>query len=264
MTSHAESSVSVSSALKDLSRSAVALNSAATQLAKTIEVLDAALKKLNLGISSWVEVAFDSSLDERFWRSERLGYAKIAGKWGLALRVVSGDELAPPEASETVNEWSFAEASRELRIKAIEHLPRLIAKLNEDAQAVTKKLHSGIDEAEKLAAAISSISETSYGFIDLVELKRHVVAVLRKSRGHSSAADQLEEANWFTDDEGVLKIQTGLSAGMLRLLLNDQAQQIVNDALLEKGSYRTVHYLASVGKAGNQGGEMNPIQLLHL
>jgi hypothetical protein len=142
-------------ALEALSASAQALNSATQRLAKTIENLDAALKKLNLGISSWVRVSYGSSEDGRFWSKEELGYDKVNGRWGLALRVLSGHEALPDDDKCTA--WLYCDAARELRIRALRYLPTLMAQLNKDAESVTARIADEIQEAEVLTEAINAI-----------------------------------------------------------------------------------------------------------
>ena len=87
------------------------------ELGKSIGVLDAALKKLNLGISTWSRL---DRWEDAFgnYSSRYLGYAKVNNRWGIALRTVAGNNNQPEEA--TVEEWLFNDAPRALRIEAVE------------------------------------------------------------------------------------------------------------------------------------------------
>ena len=134
--------------LKTLSTHAADLNAATKRLAKTVIDIELGLKKLNLGVSSWVPVS--SKEDEA---DESLGYAKVKGKWGLVIREFEidggGDVIGH-------NDFSFAEATRDARVRAIAFLPALLDKLSEDAAAVTAKLTKNIEAAETLAKLINA------------------------------------------------------------------------------------------------------------
>jgi hypothetical protein len=144
----------ISSSYQELSTSAVELNAATSRLTKTIEIVDEALKKLNLGISSWVEIGGASFEDEGLWETEYLGYSKVNSKWGLAFRVTSGNYRYPDQ--DTSRESLLGDAPREARIKSLSHLPALLQQLIKDAKAAAAKINERLDEAEKLARALSN------------------------------------------------------------------------------------------------------------
>src|ERR1022692_429135 len=83
----------VQASYKQLSLAATNLNTASDGLGKAISVWDAALQKLNLGITAWVEVSGNDhcSPDGAHWWSRDIGYAKTNDKWGIALRTAEGD-----------------------------------------------------------------------------------------------------------------------------------------------------------------------------
>lgn len=91
---------------------------------------------------------------------EELGYAKINGKWGIALRVRSGDGQHP-EYEESVETWLFNEAARPLRLKAIKKIPELLNKLNEEAAKVTKELQAKLADAQTVAGAVQEAARGS-------------------------------------------------------------------------------------------------------
>lgn len=146
----------VEAGFQKLSKTAGSLNSASDRLNVAVDHLNAALKKLNLGISSWF--VFSTWEDGPLSEVQEIGYGKINGKWGIGLRKTFEDQNSPEE---DVDEWHFAEAPREMRIRAIGHLHSLIAKLDEDAEATAKKLILKTIEAEQFAKAINTLADNA-------------------------------------------------------------------------------------------------------
>src|SRR5882724_6007815 len=102
------------------------LNIISDSLGKYISEIDEALKNLNLGISVWVEVRRWDGEHPRYYY-ETIGYAKVAGKWGIALQSAIGSHDDPEEGS--AEQWLFNDAPRKLRLAAIDKLPELLKKL---------------------------------------------------------------------------------------------------------------------------------------
>ena len=75
----------------ELSAVAADVNVASDLFGRSVEMLDAALKKLNLGISTWVPVTSSHDVNHDFW-VHKIGYAKIGGKWGVAIQTIEGNE----------------------------------------------------------------------------------------------------------------------------------------------------------------------------
>lgn len=145
----------VSSSYHQLSLAASHLNLVSDELGKSISILDAALKKLNLGISSWSRL--DRWEDAGGNYSTRyLGYAKVNNRWGIALRTVAGNNTQPEEA--TVEEWLFNEAPRALRIEAVEKLPDLFENLIKEADSAIRKVKAQSLSARQLATALSGVA----------------------------------------------------------------------------------------------------------
>ena len=138
-----------------LSNTAQILNVASDRLSKAIEDLDAALSMLNLGITSWVE--FSSYGEGPFSEAEEIGYAKINGTWGIGLRKTFDDEN--DQSRSELTEWRFKDAPREMRLRAINNLGKLIERLNEDAGKAATTLENRIEEAEEYANAISLVAD---------------------------------------------------------------------------------------------------------
>lgn len=137
---------------KDLSIAAVDLNAASDELGKCITALDAALKTLNLGISTWVRVKEHEDQNDNFWVL-KLGYSRIAGTWGIAVRIVSGNERWPEESQ--AEEWLFNNAPRAYRIEAIDKIPELLQELIKEATSISQKIREKTAQARQLASAIN-------------------------------------------------------------------------------------------------------------
>jgi len=148
----------VASFYSDLKTVAADLNSASDELGKYIAEIDAGLKTLNLGITVWVEIRkghgdFEQG-DASFW-SEKIGYAKCGGRWGICLSRTDGDVDINAESTEV---WLFNEAPRALRIEGVNHLVTLLQKLNEEGVATAEKIREKIADAQEVAAVISKAS----------------------------------------------------------------------------------------------------------
>ena len=139
--------------LPSLAATAANLNNASKKLTEIIERLDGALQRLNLGVTAWVQVnGANSSPDlSAFW-SEDLGYSRIGRKWGLALRRIEGDHAL--NEWELLDEWPFNEAPRDLRIGAITRIPKLLKKLDQEAQMVAEEISESIDVTVPIVTAI--------------------------------------------------------------------------------------------------------------
>lgn len=148
-------SESVSSSFRELSAAAGALNVVSDELGKAVSEIDDSLKKLNLGVTAWVQMQKWGGAHERdlSYTIEELGYAKINSKWGIAVRVRSGDD-EHPEYDESVEAWLFNDATRALRLRAIKKIPELLNKLSEEATKVTKELQVKLADAQAVAAAV--------------------------------------------------------------------------------------------------------------
>ncbi len=126
----------------ELSAAAAYLNRASDELRETIEALDAGIAALKIGLVMWVVVEQYANPDvEGHYEAEQIGYAKVNGRWCIALRRVVADDFGPWEVREI---WAFNDAPRDLRLRAVEKLPNLIEELAkkavETAEAVNKKL----------------------------------------------------------------------------------------------------------------------------
>jgi len=147
------------SLFKDLADSAARLNSGSDELAKAIRPIDAALKKLNLGVSAWH--LYRGSKDpnpngDYYFR--RIGYAKVDGKWGLALSTSAGNVHADVDS---YDEWLFNDAPRLMRLEALDSIPDLLEQLVKEANKVAEDLQRKAEHARELADKISALSATT-------------------------------------------------------------------------------------------------------
>jgi len=139
-------SANINASFQDLAAAAGDLNQASDELMKFMSELDTALKALNLGIECWVEIGRYSKPDVS-WADE-LGFAKVSGKWGLALRSVElGDKSDDDPAY-----WLFNEASRDMRIEAVDFIPDLLKALREAAALKTDQVRTKLDSVRRVTA----------------------------------------------------------------------------------------------------------------
>lgn len=145
----------VQNSIQQLPAAAASLNAATDQLGKSVGDLDGVLRKYSLGVPTWVP--FSSSPNSWFprYHHDDIGYAKVGGKWGVAIRTVDGDEVS--DSSDDVEQWLFNDAPRLLRLRAIEKIPELLEALLKSAEEMTKKLTEKAEEVGALTAAINSV-----------------------------------------------------------------------------------------------------------
>ena len=143
----------VQSSYLQLSAVASDLNTVSDELGKSIGEIDSALKKLNLGISVWVDVKRWEG-EELDYYYEQIGYAKVDSKWGIALRTVSGCHNWPDQDS--VEQWLFNDGPRTLRLASIGNLPELLKKLSDEAVETTNKIKSKLEEVQEVASAVKA------------------------------------------------------------------------------------------------------------
>lgn len=150
--------VRVSQSYQQLSAAASQLNAVSDDLGKFVGALDTALRRLNLGIATWLRL--DGREDGLGNYTKRdLGYAKIGGKWGIALRVVAGNHNTPDVS--TVEEWLFNEAPRSLRIEAVEKLPDLFDSLVKEADAATRRIRNKTSKIQELTEGLKATDPAS-------------------------------------------------------------------------------------------------------
>jgi hypothetical protein len=146
----------VASSYEKLSAIAKDLNTVSDELGQSINQIDSALKKLNLGVSVWVTIVkrHAEPQNNEFWEeADQIGYAKKNGKWGICIRTV-GEDLQDPDHS-TVDEWLFSDAPRQLRLSAIDKVPALLEALAKQAEETTKDIQARLRDAHAVADAVT-------------------------------------------------------------------------------------------------------------
>lgn len=150
---------SIQTHFKALSSVAISLNTASDELTKAVSVLDEALKKLNIGLTVWVNFRIKRFEDPEAYDVEQIGYSKVSGKWGICLRRVWGD--LGMDRHDEEGPWLFSDAPRELRLHAVDKLPELIEALNKTADDTTKKVQTKTREVRELANVVANITTES-------------------------------------------------------------------------------------------------------
>src|SRR2546425_8611125 len=139
----------LASRLASLEATAAQLNRASDSINGIINAVEKQLSAANVGLEVWLRPpltqtdaqGFTGLERETVWTEDRLGYAKVNGKWCIAVkdvRVHTGrfeGDTSCPYTNECVDGMPIplTQASRETRIAALDRLPDLIEAL--EAQA---------------------------------------------------------------------------------------------------------------------------------
>ena len=144
---------SVSTLLKQLSSAAQTLSDASNKLTEQIKEIESSLASYNLGVVAWVELRRTSEeiapTVPYVYRVDRLGYSKKHGKWALYV----SSEIEEVEHYES---WLLRDAPRELRILAVDAIPKLLAEMVSKANELTAQVASKADRAKALAHSLRS------------------------------------------------------------------------------------------------------------
>jgi hypothetical protein len=184
-----------------LSEIASSLNTASDELTKTVSILDEALKKLNVGLTVWVPFRHhvDDPDDPLLFDVDQIGYSKVNGVWGIALRHIWGDESR--DIFHEDGPWLFNDAPREMRLYSVDTLTNVVEDLGKKAFDTTKRIQQKTIEVRELAGAIQQITTAekkknghSVAISGLSsELRTAIVAGLRQR--HKFVAELLEFAS---------------------------------------------------------------------
>ena len=140
--------------LHEFQKAAVDLNLKSNGINTTLFQCELALVNANAGIEYWSRKELLSSEPEtdedgkHFREADRLGFAKVDGEWHLAVQHVTKEWYTDDtgdqgwEIASTEMPVVLSQASRELRIAALEELPDLIAKLTAKALQAIKSIES--------------------------------------------------------------------------------------------------------------------------
>jgi hypothetical protein len=143
----------VRSSYQKLLAAATALNSASDRFAKLVAEIDAALKPLNIGITSWVQMGSKWMDDHGSIGYDQVGYTKVGGKWCIALSQVEEFHDGRDDGEET---WAFSDGPRSLRLKAIDYLPALLDDLAKKAVDETKNIAERTTDLQQLVSALKN------------------------------------------------------------------------------------------------------------
>ena len=147
----------IAAVYKQLAVAAAELNTASDELGKSIAALDVALRRLNLGISAWIEFAGDMDAGTGDFWTQSVGYAKVGSRWGIAICNRAGNYHDP--RPDTDDEWLFNAAPRALRVDAVRKLPDLLQELLQVADKTTAKIKDETAHAKTLASAVSKVAQ---------------------------------------------------------------------------------------------------------
>ena len=146
------SNLEFSSLLRELNQSASELNAGTETVNSVLASVETRLTKMNLGIEVWVPDSLSSiQISEYKYQDTELGFSKIGADWSLAVRVREG-KIDPRSGDfdwyplPILGSTRLLDASRQVRIKALQHIPELLEamKSKADKAADTNK------EAKKL------------------------------------------------------------------------------------------------------------------
>ncbi|SRR6266851_4467662 len=140
--------------LKDLAAVATQLNEESDDLNEVLDAWDEKLRSLNIGLERWVAISSEDqsvtvedgsdTKDVPGSVEQQLGWAKydIGGGWRLVTREATyrGDADSGWQKIEQSLSQPIGEASREVRIEALEVLPRLLQELKESAEKAVAKI----------------------------------------------------------------------------------------------------------------------------
>jgi hypothetical protein len=138
------------SAFRKLTASAANLNSVSDELRQTMTEIEAALKKVNVGVAAWVSISTSSDETGDSW-SRDLGYTRVGQEWHIAVRITHSDASGDNQHEE---QWPFNDAPRWMRIEAVGKLPDLIEALAKQADDTAQKIRRKNAEAKQFTAAI--------------------------------------------------------------------------------------------------------------
>jgi prefoldin subunit 5 len=140
----------VAHAYEQLKAAAAELNAVSGELGNQIAKIEETLQRLNIGVSTWVQIRGGDSDDrENYWFLE-VGYAKVNSTWGVALRTRRGSYLLEEERTDP---WLFGNAPRPYRAEAVDKLPELLAELTAAATKTTSQLREKVGTAQQIAKA---------------------------------------------------------------------------------------------------------------
>jgi hypothetical protein len=131
------------SRLQDLSND---LNKKSDELNESLKAFEAKLASLRLGVTAWVSPPLEKATEvdgNEF--ITKLGYSKVTGSWCLTL--VYDDDFSSGDPNSPYPRYTpLSQAPRDLRILAVEQLPKLLKEIEKRADEAVKE----VDQAGRL------------------------------------------------------------------------------------------------------------------
>jgi hypothetical protein len=139
--------------LQSLTNAAQNLNELTDRLTAQVGEIETTINKLNLGVSTTVEV--ESSSDPALLTTYvvRIGYGKVGGKWGFII-----DDFIDEDSENTYQMWAFKDAPRDLRLKVVERIPRLLEALVTTSIKLASDINGKIDLTKELVSVLCQTS----------------------------------------------------------------------------------------------------------
>ena len=144
------SHVEFSNLFSELNKSVSELNAGTETVNSVLASVETQLTKMNLGFEVWVPDSLSSiQITEYRYQDTELGFAKNGTDWSLAVRVREGE--SDPRAGDF--DWyplpipgstRLLDASRQVRIKALQHIPELLEALKSKADEAAGTIKEGI------------------------------------------------------------------------------------------------------------------------
>lgn len=113
------------------------LNEERSKLGVQVAGVNEALKKLGLGVFAWYALAVTKT------HERALGYAKVNGHWGLALRHRPLDDKLP------VKTWLFNDAPMYMRLESVGHFDSLLDTMVSAVERTIKQTTAAADVVEE-------------------------------------------------------------------------------------------------------------------
>lgn len=149
----------VQAALSKLTSLSQVLSSTSDQLSKSISEIEAALNKLNWGVSAWVhedpikveeasEIGPDGAA-KAVHNLQALGYGQNEGKW--AFIIAAGTEESWPD---DVTITFLSEAPLDVKLLAMERMSKLLDLVADGLNKITQEATKKTAEAKEIATAL--------------------------------------------------------------------------------------------------------------
>ncbi|MES2392917.1 MAG: DNA polymerase III subunit gamma/tau [Acidobacteriota bacterium] len=148
-------------------------------------------------------------------------------------KIPTASSATTPTASTTPTAGALAlDPIPEPAAPAQTHRPHLVVNTPEVAAPTiaTPVLETPKIETPETVASTSAPAETTTGDHDLTTIQNALASALANVKGHDSASHQIEDAT-FTLNGDALEVQTTVSAAMLPLLFNAEADRLLKTAL---------------------------------